>query len=87
MNRIDLEKCEKIYADIKERHCTVELEHSANKAWGSSIFEVEKELFDMMFIKNEITADERNYIFGKVCLSALSCGRRRFFRDENGGAL
>lgn len=80
MNRIDFEKCEKIYVNIKERHCTGTVDFSNAKLWASSAREIEFELYGYWQIENEITYEEYIFIFGMICKSALSFAKGDFFR-------
>ena len=82
MNKIDIEKCDMIFADITEwaKYDNTDRE-TGTRHYEKSAREIEAELFtEYQFNKDEITTDELYYIFGKICADALAVGGEDFFR-------
>lgn len=82
MKKIDFEKCEKIYKELEEQHRNVVYDESHTltyNAWTSSAREIKADL-DNYYYRNEINMEEVQFIFGKVCSSALSFSKGDFWR-------
>lgn len=82
MNKIDIEKCDAVFADITEwaKYDNPDGE-TGTRYYEKSAREIEAELFmEYQFNRDEITTDELYYIFGRICVDALAVGGEDFFR-------
>lgn len=82
MNKIDIEKCDAVFADITEwaKYDNPDGE-TGTRSYEKSAREIESELFmEYQFNRDEITTDELYYIFGRICVDALAVGGEDFFR-------
>lgn len=83
MKKIDFEKCEKIYKELEEQHRNVVYDESHTltfNAWTSSAREIEADLYLNWYLTKKITFEEKSYIFGMVCDSALKFSKGDFWR-------
>lgn len=81
MNKIDIEKCDMIFADITEwaKYSDTDGEIGV-RYYEKSAREVEARLFLDYQCKDEITATEHCYILGRIYADALASGGEDFFR-------
>lgn len=80
---IRFEKCDKIYKELKAKHCKIVYDNSDTctyHAWTSYVREIEADLYSNYLLKDKINSSEKYYIFGRICQSALSFSKGEFWR-------
>ena len=81
MNKIDIEKCDAVFADITEwaKYDNPDGE-TGTRYYEKSAREIEARLFLDYQCNDEITTLEHCYILGRIYADALAVGGEDFFR-------